>query len=60
MGAPELDGVLVVAPDGERISSSTCQTLRQRRLVDRTEQAVHGRQPVFYSVYVNTQGVAGG
>jgi len=62
MGAPELDGVLVVAPDGERIGfirlPERCANVcfggpKRNRLFMAASQSL-------YSVYVNTQGVAGG
>lgn len=62
MGSPELDGVLVFAPDGSRIGrialpercANVCFGGRRRnRLFMAASQSL-------YALYVNTQGVAGG
>ncbi len=62
MGTPELDGVLIVAPDGDRIGRialpERCANLcfggpKRNRLFMAASQSL-------YALYVNTQGVAGG
>ncbi len=62
MGAPELDGVLVFAPDGAKIGfiqlPERCANVcfggpKRNRLFMAASQSL-------YAVYVNTQGVAGG
>jgi gluconolactonase len=62
MGAPDLDGVMVYAPDGVRIGHISlperCANLcfgglKRNRLFMAASQSL-------YSLYVNTQGVAGG
>jgi gluconolactonase len=62
MGSPELDGVMVLAPDGrpigrialpERCANVCFGGLKRNRLFMAASQSV-------YALYVNTQGVAGG
>jgi gluconolactonase len=62
MGSPELDGVLVFAPDGkpigrialpERCANVCFGGLKRNRLFMASSQSL-------YALYVNTQGVAGG
>ena len=62
MGSEGLDGVLIVAPDGERIGfihlpercANVCfGGLKRNRLFMAASQSL-------YALYVNTQGVAGG
>ena len=62
MGTEELDGVLVVAPDGERIGfiqlPERCANVcfggfKRNRLFMAASQSL-------YSLYINTQGAAGG